>query len=171
MLLDASPIFRFAGAGVKALIALGKYLGETAGITGEVQYEIERNAERLTALQNLPRIGWPVPPPLSLPSSRIQEMLDLKKAHPGSHPDSDLGEISTVLMAQEIEASRVIMDDAFGRKLARFRHIENCSTAKLAAEMVAAEAINEELGFTVFDLASPADVGRKEFQAELNRAA
>ena len=97
-------------------------------------------------------------------------MLDLKKAHPGHHPTSDLGEISTVLMAQEIGACRVIMDDAFGKRLARFRSIEVCSSAKLAAEMAKAGAIDEDLGFTVFDPLRRLVLAEARLQNALSRA-
>lgn len=167
VLLDASPFFRFGEVGMKALIGLGKYLGNRAGVTLEVEHELERTAKRYPFLANLPGTGWPPPPPFELPPYRREELLDIKRADPDSRADQHLGEISTVLMAQELGDALTIIDDELGKKLCRFRHVPRISTATLAAEMTAAGACPDDLGFAVFDGASPDRAGRKAFDRAL----
>jgi hypothetical protein len=62
------------------------------------------------------------------------------------------------------------MDDDLGKRLCRTRGIPRLSTAQLAAEMVVAEALDDATGFAVFDVATPAGVGREQFDEAVRRA-
>ena len=62
------------------------------------------------------------------------------------------------------------MDDDWGARLGRETYrLDVMSTARLALEMVAAGAMTEELGFRVFDNATPDDVGLERFAETLSR--
>jgi hypothetical protein len=67
------------------------------------------------------------------------------------------------------------MDDDLGKRLCRTRGVPRLSTAQLAAEMVVAEmvvaeALDDATGFAVFDVATPAGVGREQFDESISRA-
>jgi hypothetical protein len=79
--------------------------------------------------------------------------------------------VSTVLMAQHLGRELVPLDDGDGKKLARARGVPRLSTAMLAAEMVACNAIGEPEGFSVYDAATPDHVGQAEWLKALERAA
>ena len=71
-------------------------------------------------------------------------------------------------MASHHRADLVLIDDNWGSDLAaKVYGLTVRSTARLAQEMVVAGALSEEEGFTVFDGATPANVGRDRFEAGL----
>jgi hypothetical protein len=171
VLLDSSPFFRFCDGG--QVINLAAYLGERAYITLEVRDELLLNAGSYTDLKTLKRMDWPPKRnELELPAQLKEELLDILRAiqRPGDHPLTHAGEISTVLMAQHLGGELVVLEDADGKKLAVRRQVPRLSSAMLAAEMVAVGAIGEPEGFTVYDAATPAHVGRREWADALKRA-
>ena len=160
ILLDSSPFFRFAEAG--QLIYLAGYLGKRACITLEVHQELERNAATYNDLRTLDRMNWPPEENrLALVPSLLEELFDILRSiqESGDHKLKHAGEISTVLMAQYLGGKLIVLDDIDGKHLARKRAVPRMSTAILAAEMVATKHITDDVGFKVYDLATPDHVG------------
>jgi hypothetical protein len=171
VLLDASVIVNFADTGM--LIVLAQYLGSRAAITLDVDRELRRLAgSSRPALATLDRMRWPAGDPLALPPDLLAEAETLRKlnALAGTHVAANRGEIATALLATRLAGAIVVMDDALGKRLCQRRGVPRVSSAQLAAEMVAAGAFDTEAGYTVFDEATPAGVGRSEFKDALERA-
>ena len=171
VLLDTSPFISFAEGG--ALIPLAQYLGDRAAILLDVANELRRNAAgRFPQLKTLDMLGWPPGEPLSLPPDLLADAEALRRLHSpiGAHETANRGEIATSLVAARVEGAVVVMDDELGKKLCRMRGIDRLSTAQLAAEMVAADALDPTPGFAVFDIATPRDVGQTAFDAAVERA-
>jgi hypothetical protein len=171
ILLDTSVIVNFADAGM--LIPLAQYLGPKAAITLDVDRELRRLAgTSRPTLATLDRMSWPAREPLALPPPLLADADALRKLHRAAraHEAENAGEISTTLMATTIPSVVVIMDDELGVNLCRFRGLSRLSSAQLAAEMVAAGALDEESGLKVFDTATPAHVGRPGFEEAVARA-
>ena len=175
VLLDASPLCRFAECSL--LEALREYLGSRARITREVERELLRLSEEAAfaslATQLRPpadetRGAWPKatkPMPNALKAD-FANLLALKHAI-GEHDWAHAGEIATVLIAEYRQADLVLIDDGWGKSLAKGRGLLVMSTARLAQEMVVASALSEDDGFLVFDVATPDGVGRERFEAGL----
>ena len=165
VLLDASVPHRFCDA--RLLPELITYLAQNAWVTPEVDGELRRSArsETYASLRLLEHAGWPKvtePMPLAL----RPEYSDLLRAaqQPGDKPGKHAGEVTTVLMAQHLGAEVVVIDDQFGKALARRREIPRLSTAQLALEMVVEGHLAEDEGFAVFDCSTPADAGRSDYE-------
>jgi hypothetical protein len=170
VLLDTSVFVNFAEGGM--LIPLSQYLGGRAAIALDVHVELKRLAgTRHAELVTLGRLRWPAGSPVELPTYLLADAEDLRKLHApaGAHERANRGEIATTLLAHRLGAVAII-DDELGKRLCSFRGVPRLSTAQLAAEMVAAGALDEESRFAVFDAATPAQVGRAEFQDALARA-
>lgn len=177
-MLDASTLCHFATAG--ALAELQAFLGDRARMTREVERELLRLAARpeFAALGDyLTREGvvarasgkWPKPTKV-LPDGLKAEFATLLglKRRLGEHEWAHTGEIATVLMARHRKTDLVIMDDDWGARLGRETYgLDVMSTARLALEMVVAGEMTEALGFSVYDRATPDDVGRERFEAGL----
>ncbi len=171
VLLDTRPFISFAQGG--ALLQLARYLGERAAITIDVANELRRNAAgRFPALQTLDRLGWPPGDALALPPDLLADAEKLRRLHApaGAHVDANRGEIATVLLAGRLGDAVVVMDDDLGKRLCRMRSVPRLSTAQLAAEMVAADGLEREAGYGVFDAATPARAGRSDFEEAVSRA-
>lgn len=164
VLLDSSPFFNFCRGG--AVIYLMGYLRERAHVTLEVADELTRNAATYKDLQTLDRMNWPAEKNRhELPASLKQELLDILHGlqKPGDHPLTHAGEISTVLMAQHLGGELIVLEDRDGKALARQRQVPRMSSAMLAAEMTVTNAIDDGVGFGVFDASTPAGVGRPQW--------
>lgn len=171
VLLDTSPFISFAQCG--SLIPLARYLGDTAAVALDVALELRRNAAgRFPELKTLDKLRWPTGDPLALPPDLLADAESLRRLHAraGAHESENRGEIATVLLAARLGDAIVILDDELGKKLARFRSLPRLSTAQLAAEMVAAAALDEDSGLAIFDVATPRGVGKSEFSAAVGRA-
>jgi predicted nucleic acid-binding protein len=171
VLLDSSPFFAFAQAG--QLIYLAQYLAKRAFITLEVYAELERNAATYADLQTLGRMRWPREENrLALSPAQLEELFDILRGiqDPGDHPLTHAGEISTVLMAEHLGGELIVLEDADGKQLARRRNVPRMSTAVLAAEMAAMDHLTDDLGFAVYDIATPDGVGRNEWQRAVTEA-
>lgn len=171
VLLDASVIVNFADAGM--LIALAGYLGIRAAVTLDVDREVRRLAgSSRPALMTLDRMRWPAGDPLALPPDLLADAEALRKLHSpvGAHEAANRGEIATALLAARLANAVVVIDDALGKRLCQHRGVLRLSSAQLAAEMVAAGALDEEAGYAVFEVATPAGVGREEYQQAVERA-
>jgi hypothetical protein len=171
VLLDSSPFFNFCQGG--AVIYLMSYLAERAHITLEVNDELTRNAATYKDLQTLDRMRWPLESNRhELPAPLKQELLDILHGlqKPADHPLKHAGEISTVLMAQHLGGELIVLEDRDGKALAKQRQVPRMSSAMLAAEMTAANAIEEDVGYAVFDAATPTGVGRTEWERALAEA-
>ncbi|MGB7160175.1 MAG: hypothetical protein WBD40_19060 [Tepidisphaeraceae bacterium] len=172
VLLDAGPFFRFCDGG--QILNLAQYLGQRAFITLEVKDELERNAQTYVDLRTLQLARWPSENnELELPTALKQELRDLARGLQvaGDHPNMHFGEISTVLMAEHLGGELILLDDNDGKRLARARNVPRLSTAMLAAEMVACNAIGEPEGFKVYDAATPDGIGQNQWLNALARAA
>ncbi|MFN8152165.1 MAG: hypothetical protein U0R24_13710 [Solirubrobacterales bacterium] len=171
VLLDASPFWRCAEAG--QLLYLARYLDKKAHITLEVDDELKHGATRYPDLKTLDLMRWPPEKnKLSLPAPQQQELLDIIRTlqEDGDHPLKHAGEVSTVLMAQELGGKLILLDDGDGKQLARRREVPRLSTAMLAAEMAVTEAVPEEEAFKLYGLVTPDGVGEAEWTQALERA-
>lgn len=171
VLLDTSVIVNFADAGM--LIPLARYLEERAVITLDVRRELTRLAgSTRPELATLDRLKWPTGEAIALPPDLLADADALRKVHaePGEHESAHLGEISTALIAPRLPNAIVVMEDGFGKRLCRNRGTPRLSSAQLAAEMVAAGALDRDSGFAVFDVATPAGIGHTEFEEAVSRA-
>lgn len=171
ILLDASVIVNFADAGM--LLPLASYLGSRAAITLDVERELHRLAgTSRPELATLDHLRWPVGEALALPPALLADAEALRKLHSpaGSHEAANRGEISTALLAAHLPNVVVAMDDALGKRLCQHRGVPRLSSAQLAAEMVAAGALDEEAGYEVFEVSTPDGVGPTEFQQAVERA-
>lgn len=171
VLFDSSAIITFVQAG--EIYRLSTYIGAKGAVTGDVHRELMRKSQtNLPDLVALLNLRWPPGEPLALPIPVAQEAIDLQKATlaDGDHPNKNLGEFSTALMTEHLGNAVAVIDDGDGKAVCRARNIARASTAQLAAEMVAAEALDEEAGFGVFDLATPPQVGHHEFFEAVDRA-
>lgn len=170
VLLDATVPHRFCEA--KLVLELAKYLGAIAWITPEVETEIRRSARgrRFAGLRALELVDqWPKVTDV-LPQELRREYRDFRRAaqQPGDPPDKHVGEITTVLMATHLGADLVIIDDRFGKTLARQKGLSRLSTAQLALEMVCDGCLTDEEGFAVFDCATGDSVGRPRYGQALS---
>lgn len=171
VLLDSSSFFVFARAG--QLIYLAQYLGKRAYITQEVHGELELNAGKYPDLRTLGRMRWPLEENrLTLTPALMEELFDILRGiqDPGDHRLKHAGEISTVLMAEHLGGELIVLEDSDGKKLATRRKVPRMSTAILAAEMVAMEHLTDELGFAVYDIATPDGVGENEWTRAVREA-
>jgi hypothetical protein len=163
-LLDTSVIVNFADGG--ALFHLASYLGPKAAITLDVARELNRlAATSRPELVALERLGWPPGDALALPPDLLADAEDLRRlnAKPGDHPQANLGEISVALLAPRLDNAVVVMDDVFGKRLCHMRGVSRMSSAQLSAEMVATGDLDADTGLAVFQVATPAGVGKPEF--------
>lgn len=171
VLLDTSPFISFAQGG--ALFQLAGYLGDRAAIALDVAEELRRNsAGRFPELKTLDMLRWPPGEPLALPPDLLADAADLRRLHsePGAHEAANRGEIATALLAGRLGDAVVVMDDDLGKRLCRTRGVPRLSAAQLVAEMVVAEALDDRTGLAVFDAATPAGVGREQFEESVRRA-
>lgn len=168
VLLDATVPHRFCEA--QLLLELISYLHDSAWITPEVGDELRRSARRnrYAGLRVLEHTSWPNVTDV-LPPELRREYRDLKRAaqQPGDPPEKHIGEITTVLMAAYLHAAVVIVDDRFGKALARRKGLARLSTAQLALEMVHGGSLSEDEGFAVFDSATDNSVGRARYEQAL----
>jgi hypothetical protein len=169
VLLDVSVAHRFCEA--QLLPDLIRYLRDPGCATPEVLSELQHSArgQRYAGLRLLEHTGWPKVSG-ALPPELRREYWDLKRAaqQPGDPPEKHIGEITTVLMAAHLHADLVIVDDRFGKALARRKGLARLSTAQLALEMVCDEHLTEEEGFTVFDRATEEGIGRERYSQALS---
>lgn len=173
VLFDSSAIITFVEA--EEVYRLTTYVDAKGAITLDVEQELLRLSQtRFPGLIALTkeRLGWPPGDALALPPDLLQEAEDIRRAElaPGAHEDRDRGEVSTALMTQHMGNAVAVMEDAFGKKICARRRVPRMSTAQLAAEMVAAGALDVESGFAVYDRATPAHVGRSEFESAVDEA-
>jgi hypothetical protein len=111
-----------------------------------------------------PKTTKPMPDALK---TDFANLLALKHAI-GEHDWAHSGEIATVLIAEHRRVDLVLIDDRWGKSLAKGRGLRVMSTARLCQEMVVAGALSEDDGFLVFDVATPDGVGRDRFEAGLS---
>ena len=169
VLLDATVPHRFCDA--KLVLELMSYLGKAARITPEVESELRQSASghKYAGLRALQLAGgWPMVT-MALPLELKGEYRDFKRAaqQPGDPPAKHAGEITTVLMTAHLEADLVVIDDGFGKALARQKSLNRISTAQLSLEMVCDRALTVDEGFAVFDCSTDASVGRPRFDQAL----
>jgi hypothetical protein len=171
VLLDASPFYRFCEA--QLLPSLAEYLRGNARVTSEVTTELRRGARSggHAGLRYLELAGWP-PETAALPAELQRPFLDYSRAarQKDEPPSKHAGEIATVLMAAHLGAAAVVIDDLFGKRLARDRGVPRLSTAQLAAEMVAEGQLTDDDGYRAFDLSTPSEAGRADFIRACDRA-
>ncbi len=181
VLLDTSVFYRFCDG--QQLQALKLYLASRARISREVARELfvaprDGVYRDFEAIRDPP---WPkktghVPSQFRLDADRLMREARLVEARQLNIDLADVpahkhaGEVTTVLMAQHLHADLVVIDDRFGRDLARARRVPRISTAQLCLQMVIDGSFSEEEGFSVFDLSTPPTAGRAEYESALRRA-
>jgi hypothetical protein len=155
LLLDATVPHRFCDA--QLLPQLIRYLPSNAWITPEVEDELRRSARSYAyaGLLLLERAGWPqttavLPPPVR----KEFELTRRAVQQPNDPPEKHIGEIATVLMAADLKADLVILEDDLGKRLAKKKGLTRISTAQLALEMVEYGALTDAEGLVLFDLSS-----------------
>jgi predicted nucleic acid-binding protein len=179
VLLDASPLCRFASQSL--LGPLREYPGDRARIAREVERELLRLAKRpefsqlqdyLSAEGQMARtLGkWPKRTG-QLPEALRAEFVKLINLQQkiDEHERAHAGEVATVLMAQHRGSSLIVIDDQWGSALAKSRGLQVMSTARLVLEMIVKDALEQDVGFTVYDAATSDHVGWARFQQSLDR--
>lgn len=153
ILLDTGPFCRFCEA--DALTELAAYLDARAWITQDVANEVHYRGKKEHG--SLRTLQWWTPPfpqnePIVLTGAHAKQaaLIHARKQRPGDPSYADLGEITTVLAAVARGGTAVMIDDRFGRDLARQRRLPLYSSADLAAEITAAGIIENRLGWTIF---------------------
>lgn len=167
VLLDATVPHRFCEA--QMLPQLIKYLNTNAQVTPEVDGELKNSSrwDDFAGLRLLQHVGWPkVTDPLPQHLRSDYEHYRRAVQQPGDPPTKHIGEITTVMMAEHLRADLVIMDDEFGKRLAKKKGLARISTAQLVVEMTVHGALNEGEGLAAFNLAS-GGAGEAAYQARL----
>lgn len=181
VLLDTSVFYRFCDG--HQLRVLKVYLASRARISREVARELFV-APRDGVYRDLATIReppWPkrtgqVPSPLRLDADRLIQEARLQDARDNGTDIADVplhkhaGEVTTVIMAQHLRADLVVVDDRFGKDLARARKIPRISTAQLCLQMVVEGQLSEGEGFSVFDLATPPAADHDRYLEALRNA-
>lgn len=181
VLLDTSVFYRFCDA--QLIPTLKPYLGTSARITREVSRElfvapldgVHRDLSMLQA-PSWPKKTGQVPRPLLPEANRLKDEARLQEAREKGVALSSIpghkhaGEVTTVLMAQHLRAGLVVIDDTFGKDLARARRVPRISTAQLCLQMVAMGALSDNEGFAVFDVSTPASADRARYEQALREA-
>lgn len=136
VLLDTAAFYYFEEAA--QLMQLQAFLQRNGGITNIVHQELTR-ANRAGMLT---RQGWP--PVHRLTSRQLVETQRLQRAtlQPGDRADKNLGEISTVVLAQGLPSVVTVIDDDDGKRLAHQRGVARISTGQLIQQMVADASFN-----------------------------
>lgn len=153
---DTSPVRVFVEAGAQG--AFADYLGTRVRITVDVRRELEDAARSVAGLRLLLR-EWPPSEPVDLPVGLMQKAADILGfiADDPRASLQDLGEVTSVLLAEHLRASGecrrplLLLDDVrHGKNLARIKGLDVVDTPGLVVEMVCAEAISRELGKKVW---------------------
>lgn len=148
VLADTGPFCRCAECGEAALLAAADHLRPRLRVVGDVARELRRRRTKPPhlLLKNLDTIPLPDADPVLITDAAmlddIERILKRKRArdlkrNPGAeqvHPDADRGEIATALVAAA-QGWPVLMDDGFGKNLARERGVQVFTTQDLAAEL------------------------------------
>jgi hypothetical protein len=161
VLADSSTFLHFCRE--RKLRELTAYLASNGRWTLDVQEEVRRlsllvdrrtRRPKYPGLQDLSRLGWPPAPALELSAHQLLEASRIRKEWESDtrHPKADRGEIATVLIAESLGQKLVIIDDGRGCALAetRAKPVPHRQTSHMAAEMVAAGALDEKAGKRIF---------------------
>jgi predicted nucleic acid-binding protein len=153
-LMDASVARNLAEAGQGLLGQFAAYTGTRTVVVAEVAEELRR-APKTSALAELhlvlDRSRWPLdigPLPIDLMRTAVGLLRVVQV--PGDRADRHLGEAATVLTAQRLGISMILMDDQWGRKLAKFRGITTIPTARLAVQLFIHDILSEGDALTLF---------------------
>jgi predicted nucleic acid-binding protein len=144
VLADAGPFCRLAEAGETVFDIAAEFLRAKVQIVEDVNRELRRRSgtPAHNRLHRLGVIGVPPTEPISITDSallsRIETILEGRRALKPGHPLEDRGEIATVLVAAS-EGLPVLMDDGFGRRFAAREGVAVFTTQDLAIELVARE--------------------------------
>jgi hypothetical protein len=168
LLLDAGPIRRFLEVAT-ALLDLKSYLGDRALIVPQVRTELEvvQSWSGNAALKLILNATPPWPPEVVLPDfgdlDADIETVRVALAKPGEPQTKHVGEAATIVVAREIKIPLLGMDDGDARRLGRANGIPSVSSAVIAAEMVVRGELKETDGYSVYDAATPPDIGAIEW--------
>lgn len=169
VVVDTSPFSRFNDVGLA--LKLSDCL-PGAVIPPEVKDELRRAPLSTCAALRLiaKSTGWPTCVALNTQNQR--DLLHIAQLHhqPGDHATKNFGEIASVLLARQIGASLLVLDDELGVKLARARGIARLSTAELAANAEIAETLTPAEARMVFLAAAPIGCGEPQWEAARARA-
>lgn len=175
VLLDTSAFRRFLD--VDLFLELHGYLGKKAFVVEEVMAELcdvagyRRHAALKMTLGATP--PWPQvtpPPPLDVEEEILRIQREVRSAERSGDEKANLGEIATVVIGAHLNFPLIVADDELAKLLAKPRRLPRISTAMLAVEMTLHGALDEAQGFAAYDCATPAGVGRAEFETAVHRA-
>jgi hypothetical protein len=158
---DTGPFCRFAET--NALEALLSYFGANLVIVREVETELRFRADqpqhkslRPYRARNPPfvtqeaiELDGTTRHNVTVIARRWRER-DIKQGRPDRGEHANVGEIATVLAAEQ-HGLPVLMDDGAGKGLAVGKGLTVHSTEELLAEMVAARALPTRLGFLIYE--------------------
>ena len=163
VLFDASPLRRFSEADVLAELML--FL-KNAAITDVVASEVDeaiRLGIRGTGPLRAMRAATAWPAVHVTPPELFKEALVIQKSQ-GSTGRKDLGEITTVLVAQHLGGLIVVAEDSLAKRLCRARRLARVPTALLAVDMHLSGSLSEDDAREVFRISTPPDVPSSDFR-------
>jgi hypothetical protein len=157
---DTGPFCRIAET--NALEALLSYLGANLVIVREVEAELRFRADqpqhkslRPDRARNPPfvtretiELDATTQHNVTVIARRWRER-DIKQGKPDRGEHANVGEIATVLAAEQ-QGRPVLMGDGAGQEFAASKGLTVHSTEELLAEMVAARALSPRLGFLIY---------------------
>lgn len=158
---DTGPFCRFAETG--ALDSFLTYLGDKLVIVREVEAELNYRSEQ-PAHKELRPYREREPPYVGSEAIDLDTATqnnvriiadrwaerDRKKGKPDRGPHANVGEIATVMAAEQRGLS-ILMDDGDGKKLADAKHLTVYTTEDLLIEMVAEDAIKRRRALHIYE--------------------
>jgi hypothetical protein len=156
LLSDATMPVNFCKAGAHYGLKLLEHFGDRLFVVEDVFEELERHAETSAAVRRLVE-EWPSGQVRSLEvdlSAQVASILSIRHVA-GDHPETDLGEVATVLFAARSRDAGtgeyvVVTDDNYGKELARDRGLDLRTTPQTIVELVCAGTLTFDDGDRVW---------------------
>lgn len=170
VLLDTSPVINFCDANKH--LKLVDYLWSNGHFTTFVQDELNRKAANHRNVHAF-LDAWPSDGILSPDASEAIEIDQLLRLGAKNvHPLEDAGEISTVIVAASYQRDQsvVVIDDTWGKSLARQWGVPCGITPDLIVEMVWAHVLSEDEGRAVWNVALTRPEAQFAYPERLARA-
>jgi predicted nucleic acid-binding protein len=169
VVLDTSVFRRFDDAG--RLILLAPYFQQRK-IAAEITLEVRNELVIANKTTTLNLQSWPevVELPPNLQSELLRRMRASQK--PGDSREKNAGEISAVLYAKHCGATLVVAEDHLAKQMCRDTdlNVPRLSTAHLVLEMVEQGYLVYDDAWSIWDRATPGNVGVDVFHQRLRAA-
>ena len=155
VLADTGPLCRLAEAGEVQLDVAAQYLAPALCVVKDVEVELRRRATFPVhaRLKRLELLGLPRHEAVTLTDarllSRVQTILDGRRRRHPDHEDKDRGEVVTALTAGSL-GMPVLMDEGWGKRLARSEGVEVFTTEDLAVELAAVGKLKSLHAYAIF---------------------